>query len=249
VEVVNGLNKAIKKEWVDLKVLIEKINNRLPRVLKEYGETYNACADEVSAVSRADPAMKPKPYQMSLDTPLEIRRSRYEMEVIFDHQHTFLQHFADALVAADPDTHQIATSVEAALAAKPSVVTPVASTIVAPAPSTPSAPIAEKTAVCLCKHHFLNTDAPAIKNAHLKSCGTFQKAPQAQMNALLRNLGFVPSTPTGPRAMAPAPDTPKRVSLQGRSKYAVDNYVSPLGTREAWLTEQQQQFKELQGKK
>jgi len=137
------------------------------------------------------------PHKTGLDTQFKIRRARYQLKTIFKHHHSFLEVFGPKLIAAFPETANIAASVVAGLAANrasaPAVVPRTIAPPVTPSPS--SARASDPVTFCECGYHFLAADSPEARRAHLDDCSKFQKATDEEANMLLINLGLKRAEP------------------------------------------------------
>jgi hypothetical protein len=141
-----------------------------------------------------------------LETPMVIRRTRYQLETIFDHQLAFLKKFAPALVKAHPDVTALATSIASEFVPHtPQAVKSTTEPVSAPS-TAKSARDIPPTAKCACGYFFIVQDKCKDCQEHLDNCEGFKRMAPGEKASLLLNLGLdtkalkAPKNQTQPRA-------------------------------------------------
>ena len=220
VEVQDAKIMAIGREWDALEGIIQNVGMDLLTALGKFGKPKNNCHDAIWARRRQDPERKCKPilYQTistdqtivslpqgltCLETAMDIRRVKIELEETVDHQCAFIKKFAAAVVEAHPEVIEMAKAIDVTLAPPAQqVVQPTQAPTPAPAPAkmTPEKPPKD---TCACGYFFLVTDSQDACRDHLDGCDDFAKWTPEKKTSLLGKLGltgYKQSKATKPKA-------------------------------------------------
>ena len=205
VELQDAKNMAIKREWVGLEGTVQNVLMDLLTALRKFGKPNNTCHDAIWARRRQDPERKCKPilYQTistdrkivtlpltCLETEMDIRRVKIELEETVDHQCAFIKKFAAAIVKAHPEVEEMAKAIDDTLAQPAQqVVQPTQAPTTTPAPAVATQEVPPK-ATCACEYHFLVADSQDACRDHLDGCDDFAKWTPEEKTSLLGKLGL-----------------------------------------------------------
>jgi len=207
VDLQDAKNKAIKREWAGLEGTVQNVLMDLLTALRKFGKPNNNCHDAIWARRRQDPERKCKPilYQtMStdrkivklpqgltcLETEMDIRRVKIELEETVDHQCEFIKKFAAAVVKAHPEVEEMAKAIDDTLAQPAQqVVQPTQAPITASAPAKATQEKPPKD-TCACGYQFLVADSQDACRDHLDGCDDFAKWTPEKKTSLLGKLGL-----------------------------------------------------------